>query len=196
MKNPNHPKIGSNIKIEPIRDLVVIQRIKRHLTDHPRNFCLFTVGINTAFRASDLLRIQISQARHLKPGDSIELKEKKTGKHRRVTFNAACVNAINGYLQHRNDANEGELLFTGQRGVLTVQYINRLVKRWCNEARAAKGNYGSHTLRKTWGYHQRVTFGSDVPQLMEAFGHSSQKQTLAYLGIQADEIEALYLNEL
>jgi len=31
---------------------------------------------------------------------------------------------------------------------------------------------------------------------MEMFNHSSQKQTLAYLGIQSEEIEEAYLNEL
>lgn len=196
MKNPNHPKKGSNIKVEPIRDIAVIQRIKRQLSDHPRNLCLFTVGINTAFRASDLLRLKVGHVRNLKPKQSVELKEKKTGNHRRVTFNDTCIKVINSYLKTRPNAHDEDYLFVGLRGVVTVQYVNRLVKQWCIDGKAAKANYGSHSLRKTWGYHQRVTFNSGVPELMEAFGHSSQKQTLAYLGIQAEEIEALYLNEL
>lgn len=196
MRNPNHPKKGSNIKVEPIRDIAVIQRIKRQLVNHPRNLCLFTIGINTAFRASDLLRIQIGHVRNLQPKQSVEFKEKKTGNHRRVTFNDTCIKVINDYLKTRPDARDDDYLFIGLRGVLTVQYVNRLVKQWCLDGKAAKGNYGSHSLRKTWGYHQRVTFDSDIPQLMEAFGHSSQKQTLSYLGIQSEEIEALYLNEL
>ncbi len=59
-----------------------------------------------------------------------------------------------------------------------------------------KGNYGSHTLRKTWGYHRRVTFGTDLPRLMVCFNHSTQRQTLEYLCIQADEIREVYENEL
>lgn len=31
---------------------------------------------------------------------------------------------------------------------------------------------------------------------MEMFNHSSEKQTLAYLGIQKEEIKQAYLNEL
>ena len=31
------------------------------------------------------------------------------------------------------------------------------------------------TLRKTFGYHQRVTFGAGIPELMEMFNHSNQK---------------------
>jgi hypothetical protein len=33
-----------------------------------------------------------------------------------------------------------------------------------------------------------------VPVLMVAFDHKTQKQTLDYLGIQADEVQALYLD--
>ncbi len=59
-----------------------------------------------------------------------------------------------------------------------------------------RGNYGAHTLRKTFGYHQRVTFQRGVPELMVAFNHSSQRETLEYLCIQPEEIKSLSLNEL
>ncbi|MEZ5529717.1 MAG: hypothetical protein R3E57_07245 [Porticoccaceae bacterium] len=70
--------------------------------------------------------------------------------------------------------------------------VNRMVKNWTRQA-GLKGNYGSHTLRKTWGYHQRVELDTAVPILMEAFGHQSQKETLDYLGIQPDEVRDIYL---
>lgn len=56
-RNPNHPKKGSTIKVEPISDLKDIKLIKKLLRDKPRDYCLFTVGINTNLRASDLIRI-------------------------------------------------------------------------------------------------------------------------------------------
>lgn len=59
-----------------------------------------------------------------------------------------------------------------------------------------KGNYGSHTLRKTFGYMHRTVHNTDIPTLMEMFNHSSQKQTLAYLGIQPSEIRDAYLKEI
>jgi hypothetical protein len=51
-------------------------------------------------------------------------------------------------------------------------------------------------LRKTWGYWQRLERGTAIPLLMEAFGHATQQQTLAYLGIQSNEIAAIYELEL
>lgn len=46
-----------------------------------RALCLFTLGINTNLRASDLLRITAGMVRHLEAGDELTLKEQKTGNH-------------------------------------------------------------------------------------------------------------------
>jgi integrase len=193
-RNLNRPKKGDHIKVDPIKRRKDIESIKKLLGDEPRNSALFTTRVNTALRASDLLRIKVGQVRNLKAGDEIELKEKKTGKSRRITLNKASVQAIQRLLASRPYADE-DLLFTGQRGPLTVSSVHRLVKGWCR-AINLRGNYGSHSLRKTFGYHQRVTFGTDLPTLMEIFNHSTQRQTLAYLCVQPEEIKNVYENEL
>jgi len=70
-----------------------------------------------------------------------------------------------------------------------------MVKDWCCEAEL-QGNFGSHSLRKTWGYHQRISNQASVALLMRAFGHKSEAQTLTYLGIEDDEVRQLYDMEL
>ena len=193
--NLNHPKKGSTIKVEPIKELKDIRTIKKLLADNPRDFALFTIGINTNLRASDLLRIKVGMVRGLQPNDEIEVREKKTKKLRRVTLNKACIDAIRNLLASR-PFKDSDYLFQSQRAeVLIVPSVVRMVKQWCR-AINLKGNFGSHTLRKTWGYHQRVTFGTDLPRLMVCFNHSTQRQTLEYLCIQADEIREVYENEL
>ncbi len=193
-QNTNRPRQGDQIKVEPIRKRKDIENIKKLLADNARDSALFTLGINTNLRASDLLRIRAGQVRDLKPGDSIQLKEKKTGKFRMVTLNKACIQAIQRLLASRPYSDQ-DLLFLGQRGPLTVPSVHRLVKGWCRDINL-KGNYGSHTLRKTWGYHQRVSFGTDIPRLMVCYNHSTQRQTLDYLCIQPEEIKGVYENEL
>ena len=193
--NSNHPKKGSKIKVEPIKKIKDIQTIKKLLADKPRDFALFTIGINTNLRASDLLRIKVGIVRGLKPNDEIEVREKKTKKNKRVTLNKACIDAIVNLLASK-PFKDSDYLFQSQRAeVLIVPSVVRMVKKWCR-AINLKGNFGSHTLRKTWGYHQRVTFGTDLPRLMVCFNHSTQRQTLDYLCIQADEIREVYENEL
>jgi integrase len=157
---------------------------------------IIKVGINTNLRASDLFRLRVYQVRDLEPGDSIEINEKKTGKPRRLTLNRACVQALRNFLE-KEPYHPGEHLFKSQKSeeALKVSSVHNLVKAWCKAAKL-KGNYGSHTLRKTWGYHQRVTYKVDIPTLMVCFNHATQKQTLDYLCIQPEEITNVFNNEL
>lgn len=193
-RNPNHPSKGSKIKVEPIRKEKDLKAIKKLLADRPRDFALFILGINTNLRAGDLLKIRAGQVRGLRPMDELEITEGKTGKSRRFSLNRACIEAV-GRLLDAQPKEDPDLLFTGQRGPLTVPSLNRLVKGWCS-AINLKSNYGSHSLRKTFGYHQRVRFGVGLPELMVAFNHSTQKQTLDYLCIQPEEVRSIYANEI
>lgn len=194
-QNPNHPKAGSQIVVEPIRNLKDIQAIRKLLADNPLYAAIFTVGINTNLRAGDLLDIRARQVRNIKALDEITLREQKTGKGRRITLNKTCVDAIKNLLAWQLYPDDEGYLFRGQRGQLTVSTLSQMVKKWCKTLRIP-GNYGSHTLRKTWGYHQRVTYGVGLPELMTCFNHSTQRQTLSYLCIQPEEIKSIYANTL
>ena len=115
--------------------------------------------------------------------------------HTPYTVNKTVYESIRMFLLSDNYGLD-DFLFKSQRGsVLTVPSLSRLVKSWCKMINL-KGNYASHTLRKTWGYHQRVSFNVGIPELMVCFNHSTQRQTLDYLCIQPEEIKSVYLNEL
>ncbi|MDK9709198.1 MAG: site-specific integrase [Desulforhopalus sp.] len=195
MPNPNHPKKDAEIKVDPIKAVKDINTIKKSLKNNqPRDYCLFVLGINTNLRASDLLSITVGQVRDIKAGEELVLKEKKTGKGRRITLNSSAVEAIQHWLRSSQGQTleVGDSLFKSQRGTLTVPSVNRLVKTWCKEINLP-GNYGSHTLRKTFGYHQRTQLNTSIPELMVMFNHSTQRQTLDYLCIQAEEIKDAYM---
>ena len=119
-----------------------------------------------------------------------------------MTVNKTAHQALRLYLENdrslkiqATDSPSKAPLFYSQRGkVLTVPTVTGMVKGWC-EGVGLKGNYGSHTIRKTWGWwHYKQ--GRPLPLLMVAFGHSTQQQTLDYLCIQAKEIEEIYGLEL
>jgi integrase len=193
-QNPNHPAAGSTIKVEPIRDKKAIVRIKKILADRPRELCLFTLGINTAYRANELLSLKVGQVKNLQAGDVLDT---ETAQDAQVpSGDAKCYSrCVNTSWLASGDLKPEDYLFMGQRGCLTVETMSTRVKTWCHDV-GLKGNYGSHTLRKTWGYWQRLERGTAIPLLMEAFGHATQQQTLAYLGIQSNEIAAIYELEL
>lgn len=197
MSNQNHPKTGSRITVEAIRSERDIRTIKKLLADKPRDLCIFTLGINTNLRASDLVRITVGQVRHLKPGEHFTIREKKTGKERKVTINNSVYQAIQGLLKTLTEAEDTSPLFQSRKGKnpLCIPYLSNLVKSWC-KAINLRGNFGAHSLRKTMGHYHRTVFGTDIPTLMCLFNHSSQKQTLAYLGIQETDIQDAYMREI
>jgi len=76
---------------------------------------------------------------------------------------------------------------------LSVPTCSRMVKWWCRHA-GLSGQYSAHSLRKTWGYAQRVRYSQPIDLIMKALGHSSERETLLYLGILPVEVLELYRN--
>lgn len=193
-KNPNHPPRGSTVRVEPIKDSNAIAAIKRLLRDNPRDLCLFTLGINTNLRISNLLMITAGLVRGVKPGCQLRVKGGKGKPEGVAILNKTSVDSIERLLDSRG-FEDSEGLFVGERGVLTVPSVNRLVKQWCKSVNL-KENYGGHSLRKTFGYQQRVRFGVDLTRLMKAFRHSTKKETLSYLSIQHEKVRSIFENEI
>ena len=52
---------------------------------------------------------------------------------------------------------------------------------------------GTHSLRKTFGYHHYKKFGN-LPLLQKIFNHSSSSVTLRYIGLEQDIIDESYNN--
>ena len=196
-KNLNRPARGSTIKVEPIRRAEDIEAIKRLLADNPRNLALFTLGINTNLRVGELVKIEIQQVKEFGLNDEAMLRVKNGKSLREVPLNKACVEAIQLLVHEKlrgrkeNGRYPSEYLFSGPSGAaLTVPSVNNLVKKWCTAANLT-GNYGGHTLRKTFGYQQVVRFKASLPEIMVLFNHANPLQTLDYLCIQPEEFRLM-----
>lgn len=81
------------------------------------------------------------------------------------------------------------------RKPLTVPAVNALVKRWATSINLG-GNYGAHSLRKTFGYVLRVHHGIDPVVISERYKHSSVAVTMRYLGIERDEVTKALMFEI
>jgi len=70
-----------------------------------------------------------------------------------------------------------------------------MVRSWAS-AINLKGQYGAHTLRKTWGCEQRVCHGAGFEILCKRYNHSSPAITMGYLGIEDREVCEFLMNEI
>ena len=185
----NHPKRGDMITQQPIINKKAIDRIKARLADNPRNLALFVTGINSAFRACDLLTLKVGDVK----GDIIRLREKKTCKVREFYLNGAVKRVVAPLIEEKSD---DDWLFpsdmTGEP--LTVPAFSGMVKIWCFQG-GLKGRYASHSLRKTWA-RDKVDAGEPVWKISEALGHSSEKITRRYLGLELEDLKSLYMREI
>jgi integrase len=154
--NINHPKKGDRIKVDPIRKIKDIKAISKLTSDNPRDHLFFIMGINNGLRAGDLVKLKVKDVQHLKVGDTLTIKEGKTGKDNILVINKTVYKALRNYLD-KVEPNDNEYLFASRKGGSHIQSqaVSKLVKKWTG-AINLKGNYGAHTLRKTWGYIQRT----------------------------------------
>lgn len=196
INNPNHPKKGSRITVDPIRNEKDIKKIVRKLSDKPRDKLLFLMGINNGLRVGDLLKLKVGQIMHMSAGDTLTIKESKTQKDNVLALNKTVYKALQEYLGEDN-LKDDDYLFPSRKGnsALTIQTVNNMVKKWTKDINI-EGNFGAHTLRKTFGYIQRTQFGVGFEVLAKRFNHSSPAVTMRYLGIHDKEVNGILKNEI
>jgi len=182
---------GQILRVDPLKSLAEVKRVKAVLANHPRNLAIFTLGVNTALRASDIVKLNREDVRYLKAGDVLPLRMKKTKKIIDITLNQEVIDAIRPLLIEGNGP-----LFASENDpsrYLTESHLCRLVQDWCHMAHL-KGRYGSHSMRKSWAHLQLKLFHAKEEHISVALGHSTVRQTRLYLCIQDEEVTNLFMN--
>lgn len=194
-------QVSVSYRVSPLKNKKEIEKIKQFLLgkQSKRDYALFVVGINIGLRASDLVKLKINDVYDIDKGkckNSVEVVEIKTGKDKEFLLNKSAKDAIQLYLNERGSLAPDDWLFSSQKkGMLHVKSVNRFVRDTCKEL-GIKGRYGSHTLRKTFGYHAYMnniqTDPGFINTLQRIFNHSSPRTTLLYIDIDKEKIENVY----
>lgn len=196
---------------EPIKKMEDIMRISRYFIERGkyRDNMLFIVGINFGLRVSDLRQLRFSSIINenftfKETFPVFEIKTRNTRakkKNRYVTVNAAVVDAVTLFLEHTPGVTLSDYMFRSNSN--HGGNLNRPLDSWSID-RILKGaardlgltmRVSTHSLRKTFGYHQMVMGGNESRTLLllqKMFNHSSPAQTLAYIGITDEEITEAY----
>ena len=172
-------------EVEPIKNTRDINKIKQYLygKENKRDYCIFVVGINVGLRAGDLLSLKINDVTDGNTMfDTVTIKEQKTGKTRNFALNKNAKEAIQLYIDSLADYELNDYLFKSRKGGhLGVRPLHHIIKTLTKDL-GIKGNFGTHTLRKTMAYHRYI---NNVPleTLQKLLNHSSSAITLRYIGI-------------
>lgn len=167
--------------VEPIREMDLVLDVADYLkSKNERDFVLFLFGIYTGLRISDILKLRV---RDVREKDYVYIRENKTGKEKRFPINAELKPVITSYIQGKKDF---EYLFKSpnfpNKAISRQQAYNIL-----SEAGKAFGlsSIGTHTLRKTFGYHMYQQT-HDAVTIKDILNHSHLSETLRYIGINQD----------
>lgn len=141
---------------------------------------MFMLGIYSGLRISDILRLRV---RDVKDKDYIYLREKKTGKEKRFIINDELKGMLKEYTEKKNDYEYMFLSPEGNNRPISRQQAYNVL----NEAAEHFGldAIGTHTLRKTWGYHTYQQT-KDIVAIQEILNHSDISITKRYIGINQD----------
>jgi integrase len=175
--------------VEPIKSKKQIDALKKYLRgQNIRDYLLFVLGINSGLRISDLLKLTVGD---VQGQERISVREQKTGKAKDFPLSDTCKKAIQEYL--KSTGVKDGYLFSGRKGTDPITRIQAY--RILNEAAQRVGikeAVGTHTLRKTFGYHAHQN-GIDITRIQKLLNHSAPSVTLAYIGITKEELDNVYI---
>ena len=164
----------------------------RSQSDFPeRDYCMVVLFLNCGMRLSELVGMNL---------DDIDLENRqirlfgKGHKERMVYLNAACMEALQLYLNKRNSM---EGLSPKEKAVFVTRrrkerITNRRVEQLISGAMAAAGlkGFSTHKLRHTAATLMYQTGNVDILTLKQLLGHSNVSTTQIYTHLQEFQVRA------
>ena len=193
---------------EEIKSMIDVfnKRIENATNDNQRqiacrNKMLFLIGINLSLRISDLVTLKwnffFKDDMTFRDSYKIQPKKtKKTGKFVTLYFNEVVKKTILEYIeQYPIEDMDGHVFKSREgTGAILERSVWKIIVDAANEA-GIEHNVGTHSLRKTFGYH--VWHNADdkekaLVMLMVIFNHASVATTKKYIGIMNEEVEDIF----
>ncbi|MFE8697194.1 tyrosine-type recombinase/integrase [Cytobacillus sp. FJAT-53684] len=181
--------------VDPIRDIDKILAIKENLRKQSsRDLLLFVLGINTGIRVHDLLSLKVID---VWDGSSVReflyVSDEKSEEKKGYYINNQVKMALENYLAAL-ELTESDYLFKSKKNNLPItrQQAYRIINHAAKEV-GISGKIGTHTLRKTFGYHA-YRKGIAISILMAIYNHQTPAETLRYLGIEKNDKHLIKLD--
>lgn len=149
------------------------------------------------------LGLRAGDVRKIKWGDVLNKKkytvtEHKTSKTKNIPIGENISERITQMYEKMGFPLLGEYIFCSAKSKgkpISIQYINRIVKKWRNKYGLPIDNISTHTFRKTFGryvYEKRGRSNEALIELMRIFRHDSLQTTMIYIGLTDDNIYGMF----
>lgn len=166
-----------------------------------RNKMMFLIGVNLGIRASDLCNLRysffINSDGSFKDYYSLQPKKtKRTKKFVKLYFNQVVKKAITDYIEEYPIEDTDDYIFKSRKGsgAITERSLWKIIVDVAADA-GLESNYGSHSLRKTFGYwvwHNSEDKNKSLVTLQIIFNHSSTATTARYIGLTDGEVSEVF----
>jgi len=158
-----------------------------------RDMALFNLAIDSKLRASDLLKIKVSD---VASGDHVNARamimQQKTERPVRFEITARTRKSIETWIADGHLKSSSYLFPSRQSPHLSTRQYARIVESWVAGIGLDSSSYGTHSLRRT-----KATLiycrTKNLRAVQLLLGHSSLDSTVKYLGIEIDD--ALEMSE-
>lgn len=172
------------MKVEPIRDKAVIENIVHYLKNNSeRNYIMFMMGIYTGLRIGDILRLKIKDVTNK---SILRIKMQKVDKEIDIAINPELKKALDEYCKEKDP---NDFLIKSKEGynkAIDKSQAYRIISGIGKEFNLE--HIGTHTLRKTFGYHYYYSTDKDIVAVQLALGHRESSTTLRYIGVLQNDI--------
>lgn len=181
--------------VEPIKDKKKVDALLTYLKGkNERDYLLCKFQLNTGLRISDVVKVKVSDflTENMNFKDYFVLQEQKTDKEKKIKLNDSLKKSLKEYIK-QNKLEIDNYLFESRKGQnepITVTQAYRILKAAAVSLHIE--NFGTHSLRKTWGYWTYKMSRYNIGLIMDTFNHSSEKITLRYIGITQESKDELY----
>lgn len=185
--------------VNAIKDMKKVNALLMYLKGtNYRDYVLAKFQLNTGLRISDVVPIRVCDLMTSKKRfkEYLVIQETKTDKVKSIKLNDELRNTIKDYII-KCDLKDSDYLFRskkfdvdGNNRHITVTQAYRILKDAANAIGIQ--NFGTHSLRKTWGYFTYKASKHNVGLLMDMFNHSAPSITLRYIGIDQDARDEMY----
>lgn len=196
-KKPTYEKRAADPITDPSLLRAVLATLRAGGKYGPRNEMIFKVGVASGRRCGDVLNLQVREvwdAAHNAVRAGIRYWDQKTRRWLAFYLDEGMRAELEAYLRETGiplDDPDAYIFPSQKKGPMSVDAYGKILDKVA-EKLGLQGvlHLSTHSMRKTFGYNGFRANGSEF--VTDALGHYNEKNTLTYLGIDAEYLRQGY----